>query len=300
MSYKVFGVFVASVLISGTAFAQNTVMDQSTSRTDEPVNTAWKPSLVKDGAYDVTPHISQSLAWQPIREADILWKKRVWREIDTREKQNMPFRYPGDDQTGGGYFIEILVDAIKKGKLKAYSSFSDRFTTALTKEQIMEALTGKDDSVQVPDPRTGEIKIIVSHRDFNPDLVVKYRLKEDWIFDRNQGRMVNRIIGIAPIINVIDPNTGESRGSSPLFWIYYPEARSILAQYEVFNPDNDMQRLTWDDYMEGRFWSGRIIKVSNPFDEYIQQQHSNPYDALYQGDREAERVFNKEHDMWVY
>ena len=55
----------------------------------------------------------QPIPWQYIREDDILWKKRVWREIDTREKQNVAFRYAGDEHTGGGMFIEILIDAIK-------------------------------------------------------------------------------------------------------------------------------------------------------------------------------------------
>jgi gliding motility associated protien GldN len=291
----------ASLFVSSASFAQN-ITDQGQTQTagnDEAVNTAWKPSLVKDGVYDRTPHTMKALDWQPVREADILWKKRVWREIDVREKQNVAFRYPGDENTGGGYFIEILMDAIKKGKIKAYSNFDDRFTQAFTKEQILEQMTGKDDSTEVPDPVTGQVKIVVTHKEFDVERVTKYRLKEDWIFDRNLGRMVVRIIGIAPIVDNIDPNTLLSRGQSSLFWIYYPEARGILAQYEVYNPDNDVQRLTWDDFFEGRFFSSRIIKISNPFDEVISAQHPG-MEGLYEAQRTTEMIFNKEHDMWVY
>jgi gliding motility associated protien GldN len=266
---------------------------------NEPVNTNWQPSLVRDGAYDRTPHTMRTLNWQIPQERDILWKKRIWREIDTREKQNLAFRYPGDDQTGGGYFIEIILDAVKKGKIKAYSTFDDRFTTAMTKEQIMEKLVGKTDTLPSEDPVTGKITQIISHRDFDPDRVTLYRIKEDWMFDRNLGRMVVRIIGIAPLIDIKNED-GTTRASTPLMWIYYPEARPVFAQYEVFNPENDVQRLTWDDYLEGRYWSGRIIQVSNGANESFKNAGMNNIEQLYESQRLTEQIFDKEHDMWVY
>lgn len=300
-TYKI-AASVALACMSSVSFAQSpNITDQAQTQTNaaDAVNAAWKPSLVKDGVYDQAPHISNPVAWQPIREADVMYKKRVWREIDIREKQNQAFRYPGDENTGGGYFIEILLDAVKKGKIKAYSTFDDRFTTAMTKQEVMDQMTGKDDSTLVTDVATGEQHVQITHKDFDPDLIIKYRIKEDWIFDRNQGRMVVRIIGIAPIIAKIDPTTGESRGQAALFWIYYPEARQALAQYEVFNPDNDVQRLTWDDFFENRFFSSYIIKASNAFDEYISNQHPG-IESLYEAQRLNEQIFDKEHDMWVY
>jgi gliding motility associated protien GldN len=294
---------LAGLLLCSTGvFAQPVITDGAqagSGSNNEPVSIGWQPSLVRDGAYDRTPHTIKPLGWQPLREADILWKKRVWREIDTREKQNTAFRYPGDDQTGGGYFIEILLDAVKKGKIKAYSTFDDRFTSALTKEQIMEKLVGKTDTIPQEDPVTGEIKYIYNNRDFDPDKVTLYRVKEDWMFDRNLGRMVVRIIGIAPLIDIKNED-GTTRASTPLLWIYYPEARPVLAQYEVFNPENDVQRLTWDDYLEGRYWSGRIVQVSNSYNESFKNAGLSNIESLYEAQRAAEMVFDKEHDMWVY
>ena len=293
------------IVAAGSVFAQGnpTMMDQATSgNANASTNPAWQPSLVRDGAYDRTAHIVRNLEWQPLREADVMWKKRVWREIDTREKQNQAFVYPGDDETGGGYFIEILLDAVKKGKLKAYSTFDDRFTIALNKDQIIEMLVGKADTSDIEDAVTGKISKQISHRDFDPLKVTKYRVKEDWMFDRNLGRMVVRIIGIAPLIDKYSDN-GDFRASAPLMWIYYPEARPIFAQYEVFNPENDVQRMNWDDFWEGRYWSGHIIQVSNGFNESFKNAAGNSMtnmELLYEGQQAAEDVFNKEHDMWVY
>lgn len=300
-SYKLValaGLFACSSISAG---AQNVTdaAQAGNGSNNEPVSGTWQPSLVRDGAYDRTPHTMRTLGWQPLREADVLWKKRVWREIDTREKQNLAFRYPGDDQTGGGYFIEILLDAVKKGKIKAYSTFDDRFTTALTKEQILERLVGKPDTITQEDPVSGVTKQLIRSRDFNPDVVTLYRIKEDWMFDRNLGRMVVRIIGIAPLVDIKNED-GTTRASTPLLWIYYPESRPVLAQYEVFNPENDVQRMTWDDYLEGRYWSGRIIQVSNGSEQSFNQEGLTKMEALYESQRMAEQVFDKEHDMWVY
>lgn len=301
-SYKLAA--LAGLLCCSTgAWAQPQITDAAQvgkGNTDEPVTTDWKPSLVRDGAYDRVPHTTKALAWQPLREADILWKKRVWREIDTRERQNLAFRYPGDDQTGGGYFIEILLDAVKKGKLKAYSTFDDRFTTAMSKEEVLNKLTGGSDTTTQIDPITGEEKQIIQNKEFDVDAITSYRVKEDWMFDRNLGRMVVRIIGIAPIINVMDPTSGELRATTPLMWIYYPEARPVFAQYEVFNPENDVQRLTWDDYLEGRYWNGRIIQVSSADQRTFANSGLTPMESLYQSQIMTDRVYEKEHDMWVY
>jgi gliding motility associated protien GldN len=292
----------ALLFVSATAFAQNTtIMDQTQSQFNsyDGVNGNWQPSLVTDGVYDRVPHVNKTLTWQGVREADIMWKKRVWREIDTREKQNMAFRFPGDDYTGGGYFIEIILDAVKKGKIKAYSNMDDRFTSALSKDQILELLIGKPDTTMVENPITGQMEMRISSREFNPDVVTKYRVKEDWVFDRNLGRMVVRIIGVAPIQDKYNDD-GTFRASQAVFWLYYPEMRDMLAQYEVFNPENDVARMSWEEYFEGRYFSSRVIKTSNPFDLTFRERGMSNMEALYEGQKSGEMLMNKEHDLWVY
>jgi gliding motility associated protien GldN len=294
-----FSAFVSLVVAGTSCFAQNVMDAPQQGSPDEPVSKNWTPSLVRDGVYDRTPHANRALDWQPIREADIMWKKRVWREIDTRQKQNMPFRFPGDEYSGGGMFIEILLDALKKGKIKAYSTADDRFSSALTREQILDMVQGTVDSVLVVDPETGQESIVIKRREFNPDVVTKFRIKEDVIFDRNLGRMVTRIIGLAPVRDIYNDDQSY-RASQSMFWLYYPEIRELLAQYEVFNPDNDMSRMNWDEYFENRFFSSYVTKVSNPFNTNFKEMNLGDLDALYEGQRVGEMLFNKEHDMWVY
>ncbi|MBS1773549.1 MAG: gliding motility protein GldN [Bacteroidetes bacterium] len=289
----------ALLMVSSVGFAQNSSDPVSNFNSYDGVTDGWKPSLVRDGVYDRVPHTNTPLAPQYVREADIMMKKRVWREIDIREKQNMAFRYPGDDYTGGGYFIEIILDAVKKGKVKAYSNMDDRFTSALTQEAIIQLMIGKPDTFTIVDPETGKEKTVIKQREFDPETVTKYRVKEDWYIDRNTGRMQCQIIGIAPIRDVYNDD-GTYRNSQPVFWLYYPEITSMLAQYEVFNPDNDMARMTWYDFFQNRYFASKVTKVSNPFDLTFKEKGMTNLEALYEGNKVNEQIFNKEHDMWVY
>jgi gliding motility associated protien GldN len=288
----------AMLLLSTGVFAQG-AKDPSLPKPSDGVKEGWQKSLTNDGAWDRTSsHLVAPIPWQRIREDDILWKKRVWREIDTREKQNVAFRYVGDENTGGGMFIEILIDAVKKGKITAYDAFDDRFTQVMTKEKIMEKVSGSTTIEEVEDPVTGETRKVERHKDFRPETITKYRIKEDWIFDRNLGQMVVRIVGLAPVQDIYGDD-GVFRGQQAMFWLYYPDIRGVLAQYEVYNPENDISRPTWDEYFENRQFASRVTKVSNPFGEDF-KEHLNPMETLYESQRTMEMIFNKEHDMWEY
>lgn len=291
----------AVLLLAGSAaFAQPGASDPNISGNGNSsfYKEGWQPSKTPDGAWDRVAHISTPIPWQPIRETDILWKKRVWREIDTREKQNAGFRWAGDENSGGGMFIEILLDALKKGKIKAYKTFDDQFTAVMTKDDVLETIAGKVDTQVIMDPITNVETTKIIKRDFDPTTITKYRIKEDWIFDRNQGQMVVRICGLAPVKDVYGDD-GVYRGPQAMFWLYYPDIRGLLAQYEVFNPQNDIARYTWDEFFESRQFSSKITKVSNVFGSQF-KDNLNPMESLYESQHSAEEIFNKEHDMWVY
>ena len=303
-SYKL-NLTVALLLGCSVSFAQKgTMADQPVDPMNAPVTDNWKPSLVKDGVVDRNvQHKAMPIPWQRIREADVLWQKTVWREIDSREKQNIGFRYPGDENTGGGMFIEILIDAVKTGKATAYSTYDDRFTQKLTKDQVMEKLTPKSDTQTFEDPVTGQQITKVIQKDFHPEDVTKFRIKEKWIFDRNQGKMVVRIEGIAPVKDEYGDD-GAYRGPVALFWLSYPEIRPTLAAYEVYNPQNEVFRATWDDFFETRQFSSKVFKVSNALNQRFEDIYGidgrGKMEALYEAQETATEIFNKEHDMWVY
>jgi gliding motility associated protien GldN len=293
------GLTVGTVLIGFGAFAQNPSTTDPAQAAGNASATAvkddWKPSLVKDGVIDKVPHVNRSLDMASIREVDVAWAKRVWREIDVRQKQNQAFVYEGDEYSGGGAFIEILLDAVKKGKVAAYSSIDDRFTTPLNMEAFEQTIGGTEDSARVTDPITGEESWVKTRTEFDVRSISKYQIKEDWIFDRNLGRLVVRIIGIAPLQDRYDDN-GNFRGSVGLFWLNYPELRKILANYEVYNPENLVHRMSWADYIDGRYFASYIIKSSD--NNATNRRFSRDLRGLEDGERVIQTLRDKEDDMW--
>jgi len=295
-SFKISSLVITLIIVCGTAFAQTSDPANPGGAVFDAVTEKWKPSLRRDGVIDRVPHNNYLNPWQPIREADVLWRKRVWREIDARQKQNYAFRYAGDEYSGGGMYIEIVMNAVKNGSVTAFQD--ERFTTALTYDDVQTLLVGTPDTIYV-ELENGDYEMRIIPKKFNPDDVTKFRMKEDWIFDRNLGRMVCRIVGISPYKDKYFD--GEYLTSFPIFWVNYEELRPTNVRYEVYNPENDAFRMTWDDFFEKRMFSSYIVKstINNPLEDEIGAYKRDIY-RLYESEAVKEKIFNKEHDLWVY
>ncbi|OLY93774.1 protein involved in gliding motility GldN [Cnuella takakiae] len=269
-------------------------------------NDSASRSLRQDGAVDKSSINERTpLPYEHLRYDDALFAEKVWREIDLREKMNMPFRYQGVDDNGSQTFIEILLRAVRNGEVTAFDPSNDRFTSPLDSVSIVNLTSGGGaDTVPVRDINDPEkiVKYTVTQRSFDPNSVMKFRIKEEWVFDREASRMFVRIIGIAPLKTEYLPN-GQERGSSPMFWVYYPDLRPTLAKFEVYNPKNmGMHRMTWEELFEARMFSSYIIRstLDNPGNRSIRQMIKDPILALLEGENIKERIFNYEQDLWSY
>ena len=110
--------------------------------------------------------------------------------------------------------------------------------------------------------------------------------------------MQGRILGIAPLLDITDDN-GNFLYEQPMFWVYYPEARQVLARERVFTYGNDAAPLSWEDLLEMRFFSSYIYKESNVFNRRLQEYLSG-IDLLLEADRIKQEIFNFEQDLWSY
>ena len=232
------------------------------------------------------------LPYEPIREADIAWEKRIWRIIDTREKMNLTFRYPEKP------LFTIFKDMVENGDIKVFKD--EKFRDEMTVDDINQTLS-RVDTIVVYDEDTYEEKIQIVKNDINPEDIQRYRLKEIWYFDEETSVFKVRILGIAPIKDEFDPETGAFKYEAPLFWVYYPEAREYLTKYRVFNEFNDIAPMTWGDLFESRFFSSYIYKKSNSLDLRLKDIYPDSgVDLLLESERIKAELFNFEHDLWSY
>ncbi len=245
------------------------------------------------------------LEYEHLREDDWLFSEFIWREIDAREKVNQPFMYPGKDDLGDQRFFSILLSAIKNDSVVPFSAEGgdDRFTKPMSYDDITKMLKGRLDTqlVQNADnPNVVDTAIIYDTKFApNPDSIYTFRLKEQWIFDKEASRMFVRIIGIAPVAKLVINGKSTPR---TLFWIYYPDLRKTLTKYNVYNTKNYAGRMTWEELFESRFFGSYIVKTSsnNPSDRFLSALIRDPLFRLLEGENIKERLFNYEQDLWQY
>lgn len=273
----------ALLLYAATAHAQPTVIDA-------PQDYPWK----KDDA-----KAKQKYVYNPVREADVMWSKRVWRVIDLREKMNQPLYYPLVQTNDMKSLFDVIKNGIISGNLTVYDNpiLDDEFRVPLYKEQAMAKLISIDSiDVHMLD------ETIVRKADtieVMPENIKQYWIKEDWYIDKQRGTMEVRIIGICPLKENVDPATGEVRGYQPLFWVYFPEIRSLIVKQDVLVRNNNSDRMTYDEIFSKRFFSSYIRKESNVYDRSI-AEYKNGLDALLEAENIKENTFEVEHDIWHF
>ena len=238
-----------------------------------------------------------------LREADVMWSKKIWRVVDLREKLNLPFAYPQSKQMKDRKsLIDVIFDAVEEGSITAYATIDDEFTMPMTKEELEKVGGAGVDSTTItePEPPYNSYDTVIV-RIFSRDKVVAYRLKEEWFFDKQRSVMDVRIIGISPLIFEVDEKGNQREGAKkiPIFWLYFPELRGLLANAECFNPHNDAERRTYDDVFQKRMFSSYIMKESNVFDRRIEEYRLG-MDALVESDKIKQDIVNMEHDLWEY
>ncbi len=316
---KVVLVSLQVMFLFGVSFSQNNTNNQAaaaqvkvdTSAANAKVDTTLKnlgsskrnPDIL-DGVY-VREHYPnrKAVSYSPLREADVMWSKRIWRVIDINEKMNLTFKYPmeANPTTDRKSLIDILLDGVLEGTLTAYdASVDDEFTKQLTLQEIQKSIAGHLDSakIAIPDPPYEKDTVELKGK-LKKDDIVNYRIKEDWFFDKQRSVMDVRIIGICPVRLSRDESGNLKEGFSPLFWIYFPAARQVFAQNEVFNNHNDAERRTWDDIFFKRMFTSYITKESNVYNRSIRDYRLG-LDQLIEADAIHRDMINLEHDMWEY
>lgn len=260
-------------------------------------------SNVLDGAYVKETNITKRVVPYPyLREADVMYTKRIWQKIDLREKMNQQFYYPIRPIQDRKSLFDVIREALLvEGSLVAYSpgiDNDDEFRFPMTQSEVDSVLNPIE---YVPDfdletgLKVGDKPVQMS---IESESIQQYLIKEDWIWDRQRSERYVRIIGIAPLMEQFD-DEGQSKGYTTLFWLYYPECRYVFANAEVYNMFNDAQRRTYEDIFQKRYFSSYVVKESNVYDRSI-ASYARGLDALAESRRIKDELFMLEHDLWHY
>ncbi|MFC2087420.1 gliding motility protein GldN [Bacteroidota bacterium] len=262
-----------------------------------------KSQFVNDGVYNKENIRDRNpVPYPSLREADMMWSRRVWRIVDLRHKMNHPMFYPTTPIGDRMSLFDLILWGVKNEGLQAYSAQDDEFKIPIGLDQIKKAFDATPDTTEVINIETGEPEQRIIEREINSTDVRQYLIKEEWYFERKYSQLQVRIIGLCPI-RVWEEEDADGdfvTKKQMTFWVYFPEARRIFANHEVYNPNNEAQRLSYDDLFMQRLFDSYIQKTSNVYNNRLITEYTSGLHAILESEEKEREIFYFEHDLWEY
>ena len=231
------------------------------------------------------------LDYDYIDDRDILWSRIVYEKIDLNERLNFPLLFPVNDETyernRKSLWRVLKENILNKNITKLYFNRNDNFKDPMTFKDIMEVISLSEEINGV----AMEPEVIKSID------ISAYRIKGMWYFDKRQGEMRYRLLGIMPIGKNIKDDDGKN--NTDLFWIWYPSIRKILHKELVFNDQNNANRISFDQLLVSRRFSSYIYKTDNIYGDRAIKDYKNPgLESILESERIKKEILDFEQDMW--
>lgn len=277
--------FLFALMITGYVNSQANILNAKTAK-EINKKSSEQLAIDKDGP----------LPYGYVSERDVMWSKVVWEFIDLNQKINLPYYFPIDTtniDSNRRSLFDTLIKGIKKGNIDEVYSDSF-FSSKITQEDI--------------DSRLVNIREESGYRDtfrIQTQDVEGYMVKGMWYFDKRQGELKYRMLALAPMgkdVQTLGVQDIEDEELYELFWVFYPDAREVLHEAKVFNPQNATMPISFDHLLNARRFSAVIVREENVYgnraiSDYVR---GNSLFQLLEANKIKESIRNKEMDMWNY
>jgi len=192
-----------------------------------------------------------------VDKRDVLWAKTTWETIDLDERINFPLYYPIDTVNIGAdrrALYDVLLSNVKNGKIQKI--YADSYFTETRTLSDLDGTLSKIDTLDLGyeqfnageqvDPQYIEITTIGAAD------ISEYKIRGYWYFDKRQGELRYRLLGIAPVAPDVNFLNDDEPDMVPLFWVWYPDVREILHNAKAFNRKNTSMPFTYDHVLNAR------------------------------------------------
>jgi gliding motility associated protien GldN len=231
------------------------------------------------------------LEYDYIDDRDILWSRIVYEKIDLNERLNFPLLFPINDETyernRKSLWRVLKENIVNQNITKLYFNRNDNFKDPMTYKDVMEVIY---------------LNEVINGVAMKPEVlksidISAYRIKGMWYFDKRQGEMRYRLLGIMPVGKNIKDDDGKN--NTDLFWIWYPSIRKILHKELVFNDINNANRISFDQLLVSRRFSSYIYKEDNIYGDRSIKDYKKPgLESILESERIKKEILDFEQDMW--
>ena len=242
-------------------------------------------SLVTAAGYD-------PLSVRKVHVSDVMYKMQVWRVMDLREKCNQPFLASGNEIT------KAICDAVFAGKLNAYAK--DSLTVMLSanefKDKLIDPASAQVDADGNPIPGTGT--------PFMPRQLYTLKFRENLLFDKQRSRFYYDIQTITLFIPA-EFNSIKGTETEVASFRYTDIAKVFKSMPNArwYNSQNRAEDKKISDAMDLRLFCSRILKISNPKDQMIEdmpEYRDSPRSVLVASQKYEYELVAKENEVWDY
>jgi gliding motility associated protien GldN len=248
-----------------------------------------------------------------IDDRDIFWSKVVWEFVDLNERLNLPFYYPIDTMrisSDRRSLYDTLLRGIRQNKITEVYDDS-YFTGRMSYEEIQSKLVRFDTLPEAfdilnADPNA-DISEYVDKYTIDSEHIEAFMVKGVWYIDSRQGEMKYRLLGIAPIAPDVQTIGRDNLGNNvderlPLFWVFYPNAREVMHEMKVFNPNNAAFPISFDHLLNAHRFNALIYKEENVYGDREVKSYvkGNSLFQVLESEKLKEDIRNKELDIWNY
>jgi gliding motility associated protien GldN len=259
-----------------------------------------------------------------------LYRFRVWRNVNLKEKQNAAFKSAKSDI---GAFI---IKCIKNGSLTAYDGDSVKAPQTVDQVLVLNAavqsppydakknyvaseeayfegknyLSSRNDNVaHLPtDPQWWELSGNQTET-LQPSQIEELQIVEDLIFDKRRSRLYYDILYVGIIVQ-------KDGNYNPKGYVYYKDLVKLIEKaahskdlderdkVQWRNRYNPSENKTFVDAFKLRLFHGVIEKVENPDDRTIQNIYElngrTIGESVFARWEEEMKMMEKEHNLWEY
>lgn len=247
---------------------------------------------------------------KPIPEPNILFRKRIWRQMYLKESKNKPL-FARDKE-----ITKFIIQGVKEGTLQPYTD--ETFMKEMSKEQFLENLKlpqeeglseqekalgfsnedsgwgGQQDATPTSQAKEKEVEY------FLPNQITTLELVEDLIFNKVNSSFVNDIQAITLILPEYLFPTGLRRLVGTFKYkdlAAYLDSKPKEALW--INVKNSAGNMKMTEAIELRLFDSRIIKIENPDNLTVEDIYNKtPKSSLQASKQLEEELIELDYFLW--
>jgi gliding motility associated protien GldN len=250
---------------------------------------------------NVTERMQQFYEKSETSDADKMWMRVIYRDLELDNPKNAALYYPEDIVDGQENLFRIIMRLLAENRISAYEYldgkeiFSDQY-----KLKVRDMLD-RFHVLYTEAKRSTEKnpKFTIEESDVPTNEVLSYYILERWEFDSRSNKTKHAVEALCPVLHRSDDFGGEAV-RYPMFWVKLDAIRPYLAQQYIFiDDDNNLAKYTYDDFFTLSMYDGDIYKTRNLTNKSMRQLYPDPDDLKRAQDSIQNRLDSFDKNLWV-